>query len=229
MSEHRLAILTRHTHGDGVATETYHVVCPRHERALDAEVCWACPHVEGATRDDGKHILVCTPELPVAPGPPMLDARETPVSSIMTGDVHCVSAELGLDALADLFLRQDISGAPVVDPAGRPIGVVTKTDLLRALRDEASPAARALADLALLAERPAPARTVDQVMMPVAFTIPDVASVAQAAALLAFERVHRVPVVSREGKVVGIVSTLDIARFVGRASGYLRDATSPPG
>ena len=56
-----------------------------------------------------------------------------------------------------------------------------------------------------------PARaTVADIMMPIVFALPENATVAKASALMVFEGVHRIPVVSSGGQVVGILSSLDI-------------------
>ena len=126
-------------------------------------------------------------------------ADHTPLSEVMTGHVVCVLPDLGLAQLTELLLELNISGAPVVDDGGRPLGVVSRADILGAPRQDA---------------------TVADIMMPVAFTLPESASLSRAAALMAFEGVHRVPVVSDQGRVVGIVSSLDVSRWLARNDGY---------
>lgn len=208
MPEHRLPVFTRYVHQDGTSASSHHVMCPRRDHTVDADGCWTCADVTGATYDaaQGAPVLVCTPDLPVDPSVPR-DAASTPIVEVMSREVHCIRGVARLDEVADLFTDLHIGSLPVVDAAGRPIGVVTKTELVRALSG-------GVADAGL--------RSVDAVMTPIAFSVSDRASVAQAAALMAVEGVHHVPVLSGEGAVVGVVSSLDIARFVGRASGYLR-------
>ncbi len=57
--------------------------------------------------------------------------------------------------------------------------------------------------------------------MSLVFSLPEHASLAQAAALMALEGVHRIPVVAADGKVVGIVSSLDLMRWMARRGGYV--------
>ena len=145
------------------------------------------------------------------------DADQATVSEIMATDVVCVSPEVKLDTVRDLFLDLGISGVPVVDGQGRPIGVVSKTDLLRESRTR-----KLAADL----ETPSlhedgSAISVEDVMMPIAFCLPEKESVARAAALMAFEGVHRVPVVGTRGQVVGLVSPLDILGWLARRHGWV--------
>ena len=126
-----------------------------------------------------------------------------PVSEIMTRDVIAVRPELGREALEDLFLAKGISGAPVIDDAGRPIGVVSTTDLLqrKETADGGEPKVRDL-------------------MMQTALCLVENESIAKAAGLMAFEGVHRVPIVGTRGMVTGMVSPLDIMRWLARAHGY---------
>ena len=67
--------------------------------------------------------------------------------------------------------------------------------------------------------------TAAAVMTPVVLALPENANIGQAAALMAFEGVHRLPVVSNDGRVVAILSSLDVMRWFGQHSGYL----IPPG
>jgi len=121
---------------------------------------------------------------------------------VMERDVVCVSPDLEVAALRELLLERGISGAPVVDRDGRPIGVISKTDVLQAC------------------ESRAPQRVSD-IMMPVSFKLTDAAPLGQAAALMAFEGVHRIVVVSASGLVVGILTTIDVMRWLARESGYV--------
>jgi len=157
-------------------------------------------------------------------------AETTPVAEIMTKHVVCVQPDLGIEALTDLFLERGISGAPVVDSAGRTLGIVSKTDVLRDYADRGETAELGAAEVKsggiraqldrgmhVLDTRDA---TVRDVMTPLAFTLPADASIARASALMALEGVHRVPVVAETGRVVGILSALDVLRWLALAEGY---------
>jgi predicted transcriptional regulator len=143
------------------------------------------------------------PEGETAASPPGRAADLVPVSEIMTRDVIAVRAELGMEALEELFLSKGISGAPVIDAAGKPIGVVSKTDLLQSTKTPAG-------------KKP----NVGDLMMRTAFCVGENESIAKAAGLMAFEGVHRVPVVGKRGMVTGLISPLDIMRWLARAHGY---------
>jgi CBS domain-containing protein len=58
------------------------------------------------------------------------------------------------------------------------------------------------------------ARTADEIMMPLALTLEDNASVAMAASMMSVEDLHHVAVTNERGKLVGIVSTKDITNWL---------------
>ncbi|HKE15490.1 MAG TPA: CBS domain-containing protein [Kofleriaceae bacterium] len=123
---------------------------------------------------------------------------DDPVSSIMTRKVVCARPEMDASLLRARLIERGVSGAPVVDDWGRVLGVATKTDLV---------------EHEVTSQRGH--KTVGDIMMPLVFTLPPEASIGQAAALMAYEGVHRVIVVDEKGCVAGLVSTLDIARWLG--------------
>ncbi len=129
-------------------------------------------------------------------------ADRTQVASIMTGDVVCVRADLPIAALHELLANEQFTGAPVVDDRGIPMGMVSQTDLVSAEPCDTG-------------------TTVNDIMMPMAFVLHETATVAQASALMASEGVHRLPVVDDRGAVVGIVSTMDVVRWVAQHEGYV--------
>ena len=123
-----------------------------------------------------------------------------PITAIMTRDVICVRRTRGVDNLVRLMVENHIGSIPVVDEHGKPIGMVTKLDLI---------------------EQAGTVRTAEEVMMPLALTLNERATVAHAAAMMTLEDVHHVPVVSPAGALVGVVSSLDIVRWVARNEGFV--------
>jgi CBS domain-containing protein len=155
-----------------------------------------------------------------------------PLSAILTKDVLCVRLETSVEEIRALMLDQGISGLPVVDADGKPLGMVSREDVLRADRDRGD-----TDELERVEVKPGqhddlgmgpgfhvyePARfTAAEIMTPLVLALHENANVGQAAALMAFEGVHRLPVISDDGKVVGIVSSLDVLRWFGQRSGYI--------
>jgi len=149
---------------------------------------------------------------PVSPSVPTV-ACHIPVTAIMTRDVICVHRNLEIEAVIDLVVRHYVRCIPVVDTRNVCIGMITKRDLVAQLAcllgnktsdSDADPIARDLSP-----------RTAEEVMLPLALTLDETATVAQAAALMAHEGFHHVPVLSH-GHVVGVVSSLDIVRWLAR-------------
>ncbi len=186
--------------------------CPHRDRALTVEECLACRHCRGNGAQPTMHAGCADPmarrysgeELLRAPRPRSL-ADRTPLWQVMRPCVVCVGADLPLDALFSVLVGFSLRAVPVVDSAGRPVGVVSRSDLVEHMVD---------------GEGAAP-RTVGEVMMCVGFTLSEDASLSHAAALMAYEGVHRIPVVSFEGKVVGLVTSMDVVRWLAQHDGYV--------
>ncbi|HVV84432.1 MAG TPA: CBS domain-containing protein [Kofleriaceae bacterium] len=157
-----------------------------------------------------------------------MSAVTAAVSTIMTRTVYCVQPEVGIDLLARLFLDYGVSGFPVVDAAGRPVGVVSKTDLLRYLHDQGLEVSEhATEDVDVLSQLGSgyhavrvDSACVRELMMPIVFAVTADTPIGRAAALMAGENIHRLPVLDAEGAVCGILSTLDIVRWLANEAGY---------
>lgn len=229
--------------GGGETAEFRSLRCPALGRAVPLEQCLSCPESGGlfpASVGRAERLACRTArvgEAGAASGPAAGGlADRTPVSAVMTVRVLAVRPDISLDALADLFLDRGIGGAPVVDEEGRPVGVVSKTDLVRGrlvtgdTGEAPAPGWHPRRGLFRVeAERgfhveALPGAVVADVMTPTAFTLSEDAPLAQAAALMAFEGVHRVPVVSHDGRVAGMVTTLDVLRWMAQQEGYLSSA-----
>lgn len=197
--------------GHDAAESTVH--CPSRDASIPAAECLECADSAGAATGSTDNYLLCThpaAQQAVLAGlmrqPLFCSAADrTPLHEVMTRDVLCVMPDLDLGELSGMFLELNIGGAPVVDASCRPIGVVSKTDLIGGF-----PAGATVAD----------------VMMPVAYTLPESATLSRAAALMAFEGLHRIPVVSSENRVVGVITSLDVARWLAQNDGYIAPGSS---
>lgn len=156
----------------------------------------------------------------------------TPVSEIMTKNPITVSPEMSLEGLTLLLLDRGLSGVPVVDETGECVGVVSKTDLVRHIHERGATSEEPVVlrseerglELELgpgfHVERVMSA-CVRDVMTPVAFSVRQDSPVAQAAALMVYEGIHRLPVLSDDGLVVGLVSSMDVMRWISQRAGYV--------
>ncbi len=217
--------------GDGEVIDLRRVHCPVHLRTVPFDQCLACTDSGGIARDPTGHIeYACCRHAGAGaearraePGTPM---DHTPVSAVMTTDVFAVRADVGLEALTDVLLERGIGGAPVVDGEGRPVGVISKTDLLDQRfvagdtgegiargREVSRGHYRVALGPGVHAEA-LPYESVADAMTRAAITIPENAPAAQAAAMMVTQGIHRVLVVSDDGKLSGIVTSSDIMRWV---------------
>ncbi|HBQ16709.1 MAG TPA: hypothetical protein DEF51_38110 [Myxococcales bacterium] len=134
------------------------------------------------------------------------DPTQVPIKAIMQTEIAVSDLSLPADQLLESLIEEGIGGAPVVDAEGHLLGIVSKTDLLCAWRD-------------LGTQRDRQPLTAGDVMMPVVFALTEDSTVAEAAALMAYEGVHRLPIVDRETRVVGVVTTLDLSRWIAQSAG----------
>jgi CBS domain-containing protein len=206
--------------GEGEADIRHTVRCPSSHRVVNLGTCEDCPHLERIQRDtSGPQAVSCTPQSEPAGATrderfepllaPLLE--HTRVDELMTRDVYCVGEEVRAEELAKLFAARKVSGMPVVDEDERLVGVVSRTDLLCCPNDAE--------DLPVLHPERTRA-TAEELMNPSPVVVHEGATIPQAAAVMASARVHRVLVVSSEGTVVGILTTLDVVRWVARKAGY---------
>jgi CBS-domain-containing membrane protein len=133
------------------------------------------------------------------------------VRDIMTANVASVRAEDTVYDVADMLSVLAISGAPVRDRAGKFVGVVTQSKLAnpRLHSGEREPLVEDVMSagvLSVLADQPALA----------------------AASALVQHDIHRIFVVDDEGRLVGVVSSLDIVRAVARGERFDLDAPDGP-
>lgn len=176
------------------------VRCPAGNGTVPLERCEHCAfRMEAvATSDAPRSHLACR----VAASHP---SRLGLVSEIMTRLVVAVRPELRADTVLVALVEHDRGGAPVVDQACRPIGMVSITDLLH--EHESMRRAAESPD-----ESPRRPRLVADVMSPGAFTISDGATVDEALAELRRRGVKRLAVVDDRGALVGVVTALDLLR-----------------
>lgn len=136
-------------------------------------------------------------------------ADRVPLRDMMTRDVMCARPDLDVSAVVALMIRHHLGCLPVVDERRRPIGMITKFDVveqLDAMMQSLGTGSPLPSDLS--------ARNADEVMMPIALVLDENATVAHAASLMTTEDTHHVLVVNRSSELVGIVSTKDVVDWL---------------
>jgi acetoin utilization protein AcuB len=141
-------------------------------------------------------------------------ASSTPVGTIMTRDVVTVRSGTSVEAVVELMLARGLSRLPVVDEKFRPLGIVSKTDLVEDAHDRGdtteAPAERSERGFHVQSE----GAVVDEVMTKKVVTAAEDASVQRVAELMVSRHVHGLPVVNIRGEVAGFVSTMDVLAWL---------------
>jgi CBS domain-containing protein len=155
-------------------------------------------------------------------------ASRLTAKDVMTERVLTVSTDWPVEQLAEFFVAEAISGAPVVNRDGELVGVVSLTDVarndsraadsrsadrhayyLQVLELESSIDPEAAGSLVV----DEPTVKVREIMTPVIIEVGEDTPVAEVAAKMIESRVHRL-FVTRDEKVVGIITALDMMRVV---------------
>jgi len=141
---------------------------------------------------------------------------------IMSREVITVNENASVRELASLFLTHDISGAPVVDIAGKVIGVVTENDLIFQNKKVHLPTAVAILDAFLFLEGPekmekelkkiAGAKVGDICSRDLISVGPET-ELEELATLMAEKKIHTLPVMEDE-QLVGVIGKSDIIRLI---------------
>lgn len=153
---------------------------------------------------------------------------------IMNSDVIVAQDNMTVQELTNLLTSNMITGAPVVDDSGKPVGVVSTTDIVRSR----------VGRTATFKEKPEPSYylrswedkldeeevrhfhieeddglLVRDIMTPLIFKVPENAGIAEMADTMIGGRIHRL-IVTKEDRVVGIVTTLDMLKAIRTYAGW---------
>ena len=189
--------------GGGRQRTEFTVYCPFRKRAMDLEQCGECADFVGTNSDAeetwkevGCHRLTPVGAMPDTSEILARDSlQNTPISLLMTRHVICVDPDLRLEEVPALLASHRIGGMPVVDEQFHPLGMVTRTDLLR---------------------RGSRLGSAFDAMTRPAICVDERDSLLDAAKTMGAREVHRVVVTGREGRVVGILSSSDVLRWISR-------------
>lgn len=145
-------------------------------------------------------------------------------ADLMTHDVVRIPKEMSLRSAAHTLARHNITGAPVVDSRGRCVGVISATDFLRWAEDDQpetpklSPSSTCVcSDWQVVDLEEIPTDAVSTYMTPDPVMVEPAASVVRLAQQMLDAHIHRVIVVDKQSRPVGVVSSLDILAAVAYA------------
>jgi CBS domain-containing protein len=143
------------------------------------------------------------------------------VESIMTRDIVAFSPDSSVVTASRVLASKHVGGAPVIDEKGRPVGVVTLTDLVDPDRQRSDGDGESLYYRvvdgkcdpigAFSAEDVPGEGIVSDVMSPYAFSVSPETTLMQAIRLMVSDNIHRLLVVD-SGKLVGVVSSMDMLK-----------------
>ena len=124
------------------------------------------------------------------------------VADIMQTNLKTIGPAERVGEAISALAEHHVSGLPVVDDAGRLVGVLSNSDVLQALAEHPDPEER---------ERIFEQTEVRELMTPRPQTVTPEASVKDAAQRMLYLEVHRL-FVEREGRLAGVISTTDLVR-----------------
>jgi CBS domain-containing protein len=159
--------------------------------------------------------------------PPRTSGTKSTAGSVMNRSVITVRDNLTVRELAAVLTENEITGAPVTSARGKLVGVVSVTDIAQSAAEGA--------DFSLAGSRTEFRRhdldgrasrgelrdmhvenaglPVREIMTPTVYTVPENTPVSKLAQTMISGRIHRL-LVTRRGRVVGIVTALDLLKLL---------------
>lgn len=143
------------------------------------------------------------------------------VADVMSHDPIMVAPETPLKEAIKILVERRISGLPVVDDAGKLVGIISETDLLWQETGVEPPAYITFLDSVIYLENPARhekelhkalGQTVGDVMSGDPVTVTPDQPLRKAAKLMQEKSIRRLAVTDETGKVIGILTPGDIVR-----------------
>ena len=149
---------------------------------------------------------------------------------VMTANPVSIREELTVHEAVVFLTERHISAAPVINEAGRPVGVISEADILRHNREHADHlywlpqrlvdkeltlgSGEHLSDRSFEVEVPDVTRVKD-VMNPVVYAVRRTTHIYEVVSQLCKRRIHRLFVVDEDNSLVGVITTLDILSRLG--------------
>jgi CBS domain-containing protein len=138
---------------------------------------------------------------------PRLTLEAASAAELMTDNPVSLLATATVPEATALLTDRGFSAAPVIDDTGRPVGVVSKADIL--IHDREQCRSGAVPD-GISAH--ADTTRVEEIMTPAVFSVPTDTPAAKVIEQMVQLNVHQLFVVDDSGTLVGIISALDVLR-----------------
>lgn len=145
------------------------------------------------------------------------------IKDIMTEEVITVNVNDTVEKCANLLSKHDLSGLPVLDDKGNVVGIVTEGDIIRrASRIEGIPVLEVLGGIFYLESpkhfmdklKKSMGTIASMIMTEDVITVGPDKKIEDAATLLVKEKIKRLPVIDKEGNLIGIVARRDIMDYL---------------
>jgi CBS domain-containing protein len=145
------------------------------------------------------------------------------VAHLMTRDLLTVTPSTPLSEAIKLIVDRQVSGLPVVDEAGKLVGIISESDLMWREKGLDLPPHIVFLDSVIYLQNPLQherdlhkvlGQTVGEVMTakPISITIDSTLPVA--ARIMHDKKIHRLPVVDADDRPIGIITQSDIVRAI---------------
>ena len=139
------------------------------------------------------------------------------VSQIMTKDVKSLALEMNAKEALDILFKMRISGLPVMDEQGKLVGVFTEKDILKSIL----PTYLENVGKFIYAENPKGIKSkvaglakikIKDIMRKDVVTVNEDTTLCEVARVMLTQKIRRMPVLNKEGKVSGIVAREDVVK-----------------
>lgn len=136
---------------------------------------------------------------------------------IMTREVLTVGPDLPAAEVARAMASKGVSGVPVVDAGGEVLGVISEKDFFRLMGASQFPhfmavVARCLTEKGCIAF-PLREKKAKEIMSSPAVAVQEETPAVEIARIFTQKKINRVPVLDKDGRILGIVSRADILRL----------------
>jgi CBS domain-containing protein len=147
----------------------------------------------------------------------------TTAGEMMTPHVVTIAADATLAEAAALLTDKGVTAVPVVGPDGRPVGVLSRTDVVAHDCEGAEADGPAVAkgqpgpagERVLMIQKAGPTRVGD-IMKQFVFAVSPTAPAAVVVEAMLSLSVHRLFVTDAQGAIIGVISTTDVLRHLRR-------------
>lgn len=142
-------------------------------------------------------------------------AKTLYVKDVMTAPVFTIELGRPLKEAAEIMMQKNVSGLPVVDPAGKLVGILTEADFLSAMNIDAAPFVQNLLRSIICRYRvkKSMGSIVDDLMTRKPLTLKADDTLQRAVEIMDRNKVKRIVIVDEDNRVQGMVARADLTKL----------------